>query len=906
MNMEWNRNEGGGKREITKKTRGLTASSGTIPTCENPVTRPGIESGSPWWEASRLTAQPTWPLRDFTNVYLTRLITKRGGAVVTHWTRIREDPGSIPGPVILISVFHGFPKSLGKSWNGFDCSPPAPAGTLPDFRKWTPDNDAVLQVASLNSSTWKNIPQSPVHQHVHDSSISSAPACTRFVNLQCTSMYTIPQSPVHQHVHDYSISSAPACTRLLNLQCTSMYMIPQTPVHQHVHDSSISSAPACTRFLKLQCTSMYMIPQSPVHQHVHDSSISSAPACTRLLNLQCTSMYMITQSPVHQHVHDYSISSAPVCETDSTPDEVASGIPHVGIVLNDAAGRRVFSGISRFPRHCIPTLLHTHLTYLSSDLKISMLRAAQISPLHSKCFRYEKAPSQLIFAPSPNLIHNCCSRTLITRYGLEDRQNICRIHVFQRSHDSIRVKRCEYETASEWKGEGKREIPEKTRRPAASSGTIPTCKNPEVTRPGIETGSPGWETSALTAHPPRPLEQRFVTAQLTRSLYSMFTLRSLGDDTLPWRGEVIKVAAWLRVFVCPRPGSDKGDRLRITLHCSPYTRRLTYSPPTKANRVQSPAGSLPDFRKWESCRTMLLVGGFSRGSPGSPTLSFRRCSILTSITLIGSQYIAGAVRIQKWNSQSSCTVNIVCRKSALGSNPTNGEYFTARNSQSDTRPSYRVSHSQLAYRYDRGETRSYWGGGGITGAVAVLTRRRHSALWEISELMTDVNGRMVLRTERGSEFFILFIQSQCSKVLQAPSRTVGFTRRFHALSSIHATNTSPAVVLQSPVDTKDCQPVGCGSIYSVRLPPRIFPNTADASRRAEASQSHQNILASSPNPPKPPAGEMGRGTGKAPSSATGRCSLFTGKGECEVDLLPRRGAAESAPAAARNIPCFSP
>ncbi|KAJ8871827.1 hypothetical protein PR048_028167 [Dryococelus australis] len=35
----------------------------------------------------------------------------------------------------------------------------------------------------------------------------------------------------------------------------------------------------------------------------------------------------------------------------------------------------------------------------------------------------------------------------------------------------------------------------------------------------------------------------------------------------------------------------------------------------------------PDFRMWESCRTMPLVGGFSRGSPVSPGLSFRRCSI---------------------------------------------------------------------------------------------------------------------------------------------------------------------------------------------------------------------------------------------------------------------------------------
>ncbi|KAJ8895700.1 hypothetical protein PR048_001036 [Dryococelus australis] len=67
--------------------------------------------------------------------------------------------------------------------------------------------------------------------------------------------------------------------------------------------------------------------------------------------------------------------------------------------------------------------------------------------------------------------------------------------------------------------------------------------------------------------------------------------------------------------------------------------RLACSPPTKANRVQSPAES-PDFRKWESCRTMSLVVGLSQGSPVSPALSLRRRSILTSITLIGYQALA--------------------------------------------------------------------------------------------------------------------------------------------------------------------------------------------------------------------------------------------------------------------------
>ncbi|KAJ8895187.1 hypothetical protein PR048_000512 [Dryococelus australis] len=57
--------------------------------------------------------------------------------------------------------------------------------------------------------------------------------------------------------------------------------------------------------------------------------------------------------------------------------------------------------------------------------------------------------------------------------------------------------------------------------------------------------------------------------------------------------------------------------------------RLQSSPPTKANRVRFPAGQHPDFRTWESCWTMPLVGGFSRRSQISPALTFRRLSILT-------------------------------------------------------------------------------------------------------------------------------------------------------------------------------------------------------------------------------------------------------------------------------------
>ncbi|KAJ8889184.1 hypothetical protein PR048_008678 [Dryococelus australis] len=61
------------------------------------------------------------------------------------------------------------------------------------------------------------------------------------------------------------------------------------------------------------------------------------------------------------------------------------------------------------------------------------------------------------------------------------------------------------------------------------------------------------------------------------------------------------------------------------------TDRLACSPPTKANRVRTPAGPIPDFRMWESCWAMPLVGGSSWGSPVSSIPPFRRWFILTPI-----------------------------------------------------------------------------------------------------------------------------------------------------------------------------------------------------------------------------------------------------------------------------------
>ncbi|KAJ8871738.1 hypothetical protein PR048_028074 [Dryococelus australis] len=58
-------------------------------------------------------------------------------------------------------------------------------------------------------------------------------------------------------------------------------------------------------------------------------------------------------------------------EPGSIPGRV-TGFSRVGIVPDDATGRRIFSNIPRFSRPCVPALLHAHLASSSSPLKTSI------------------------------------------------------------------------------------------------------------------------------------------------------------------------------------------------------------------------------------------------------------------------------------------------------------------------------------------------------------------------------------------------------------------------------------------------------------------------------------------------------------------------------------------------------
>ncbi|KAJ8878105.1 hypothetical protein PR048_022572 [Dryococelus australis] len=127
--------------------------------------------------------------------------------------------------------------------------------------------------------------------------------------------------------------------------------------------------------------------------------------------------------------------------------------------------------------------------------------------------------------------------------------------------------------------------------------------------------------------------------------------------------------------------------------------RFFWSPPTKANRVQSPAVSLSDFRNWESCCTMPLVSReFSCGS----YFSLRRCivALLHSHLISPSSALETSMLIKNLHSPLQSHTGQQCYESSSTnhlipySSSTSREYSLTCNSQSDTRAVYTFSRSQ--------------------------------------------------------------------------------------------------------------------------------------------------------------------------------------------------------------------
>ncbi|KAJ8888691.1 hypothetical protein PR048_008183 [Dryococelus australis] len=158
------------------------------------------------------------------------------------------------------------------------------------------------------------------------------------------------------------------------------------------------------------------------------------------------------------------------------------------------------------------------------------------------------------------------------------------------------------------KGRGKREISEKTGRPAASSGMIPTCEKPGATLPEIAPGSPRWEAISLTIIPPWP--QYFLRFYVNALFFHVVL-------SLNWRVK---------------------NNIHLKIQCSNYVPRCARSEVSLERRRNARSGETGDTR--ENPPTSGIVRNFKVSLDGKA----RWCSGETTGVVFGRTRVRFPVR----------------------------------------------------------------------------------------------------------------------------------------------------------------------------------------------------------------------------------------------------------------------
>ncbi|KAJ8876801.1 hypothetical protein PR048_021248 [Dryococelus australis] len=127
-------------------------------------------------------------------------------------------------------------------------------------------------------------------------------------------------------------------------------------------------------------------------------------------------------------------------------------------------------------------------------------------------------------------------------------------------------------------GAGKQDIPEKTRRPNASSATIPTCENPGAAPPGIELGLPSCMTSVSTEIRWEAWQTLSQSAPVSHTLYRLLTDLSLTCDSNPEPPVPQTRVLPIDHVHYPTPGS--GARLDANMTSPAAESRSPSSPPS--------------------------------------------------------------------------------------------------------------------------------------------------------------------------------------------------------------------------------------------------------------------------------------------------------------------------------------
>ncbi|KAJ8873172.1 hypothetical protein PR048_026789 [Dryococelus australis] len=283
----------------------------------------------------------------------------------------------------------------------------------------------------------------------------------------------------------------------------------------------------------------------------------------------------------------------------------------IGIVVDDDAGRQVFSAISRFPRPCVPALLHTLIPSRSSALQ-TLFRATPIS--------------QLIFASSQStkelgergqVIHYLRGKS-IRRRQLRHRGNPLGARIACEGGTNPR------DTAARL-ARGRR--PGAARRGAARRRYAGSeAPRASMMDGGIRTKSsrPYTRRRRVRLRSTRLGNDTFLSLGRTPTLYNTLQKQHY-TDTITTQSQTSNTRRTphktTTTTVSPSVSGDDGGRDRGSVVVRLLASHLG-EPGLILGGVThgfSDVGIVPDD-----------AGGFSRKSPVSPALAFQRCSVLAS------------------------------------------------------------------------------------------------------------------------------------------------------------------------------------------------------------------------------------------------------------------------------------
>ncbi|KAJ8875883.1 hypothetical protein PR048_023790 [Dryococelus australis] len=568
--------KGGGEQEFPGKTRRSAASSSTIPTSENPGAVPrGIEPGSPKWKASSLTAPPPRPPHSadwITNKYQ---FSYRRGAVVR---RVKK----------CYTSFLLFPFPLSNPHDG-------PFVAL--------QRHTIAQTPSLVKAIGSEVRRTLKISLALIWKVQRAPNGPIIFPPPFYRCYT----PTSSHLIHSTAASLRLTSYILEFERKAVFTIERRDAIWRRDEAKISDD------TKYRWT-RGRIPMESVDKFYNDVGCYWAVGHLTILICITDASFSKTPQPNARVWATFDLSSGLLLVDRGLADDLSLPLPcnsrisRVLVPLLQAWRKPIStpccvgtpatktwrvvgwdSGEGRFyaTRLCKLRLRRKNSLRLRHPIHMS------ITPVGTgkTCCTYERSQSEGVRARP---LVAWVARYSAARCFHKAKPRCC-LWLDRAAITVSRSKRTRNDASGDasgeiimamlsagMKGRGKQEVPEKTRQPEASSGTIPTCENAGVTQPEIEPGSPWWKASRLTAQSPGPLPI-VQTASSTLPCLDARSHRFPSHWSLPALLIVLR-ARHLSSLNCPdsRLSSSLGSEARWTHSIS--SQYLEYSPHPESRR----------------------------------------------------------------------------------------------------------------------------------------------------------------------------------------------------------------------------------------------------------------------------------------------------------------------------------